>query len=104
MANIQDFRFGVDEDEKTLDQCRVFEPMTLPFQLKRKHRLIWEGGMTRIAGKEDDAGDGDEEAGDGDSDSDDSDVTVRRRRRKDNVRVRELHSGRNSPSEGDERP
>ena len=36
LVHTQDFRFGEDEDEKTLDHFRIIEPMTLTFQLKRR--------------------------------------------------------------------
>ena len=89
MANTQDFRFGEDEDEKTLDQCRVIEPMTLQFHLKRRRLPKLSGG--RVA---DGGGGGGAGAGDGDGEG----GGARVRDRNDRVKVRRLHSGRNSPS------
>ena len=129
MANIQDFRFGDDEDGKTLDECGVVEPMTLHFQLKRKRKLIWLNGRAGVVGEEVEMGmvkregevgevkgekgekaGGDEGGSTGDSSEGEEgsageggDPEARRVRRRrdsgDRVEIRGLRSGGHSPAQ-----
>ena len=103
MANTQDFRFGDDEDEKTLDECRVIEPMTLQFHLKRRKRINWDDvgsarGIADVGGGGGVGGGGDgEEAGAGDGEREGGGARAGDGE-DDRVAIRGLQSGRGSPS------